>query len=505
MRSTVLILILGFLLIFGCVEETETPEIEVPVVETPETESQESYVDFSDGNFSMDYPSSWTDFEKEEDEILRTGYGNCVAIVKKQTLAPNYLKAVITEHAEQVEWKGDESEFDFSLEDGTVVHSKNKVVFCECGSYWISVSCLKSSFDNETADRIIDSAECSYELPPIYTGKGKPGMIILATEETMLDTYCPNVKRVRETGAPIIHGYIAWGATEKSEDDYDWVGMDYKMEISSLHGMERSIVIDIIRTNDIGDIPSDVEFTSFDDPELKERFADFAVEVLDRYGDNISYIEIGNEVDIYLANHRDEIDEFKELYGYTYDRIKDKHPDVKIGTVFAYHAAKKANATDIIEEISDVGDFNAFTLYIYNENFAFNTDMDEVPEYFDEMDEISEKPFAVVETGWSTSALLESSEEKQAEYVDEVFSILEEKKDRIEFLTWFGTNDIPDETCGLIAESFITEDIEHVKGTEYMKYFEAFICTEGLRTIENEPKPGWNEWIKKTKEYTGIE
>ena len=502
MRGIIFIIMLGLLLVFGC---TGSGTGAGPETEIPEVGQQEAYTGFSEGNFSIEYPSSWTEFEKEEDEIMRIGYGNCVAIIKKQTLAPNYLKTLITEHAEQVEWEGDESEFDFTLEDGTIIHSKNKVVFCECGSYWISVSCLKNSFDYEKADRIIGSAECSYEPPPIYTGKGKPGMIVLATEETILDTYCANMKRVRETGAPIVHGYIAWGATEKSEDEYDWTGMDYKMEMASLHGIERSIVIDIIRTNGIGDIPSDIEFTGFDDPELKERFADFAVEVLDRYGENISYMEIGNEVDIYLAIHRDEIDEFKELYRYTYDRIKEKHPEVKVGTVFAYHAARKANATDIIEELSDVGDFNAFTLYIYNENFAFNTDIDDVSVYFDEMDEISEKPFAVVETGWSTSSLLESSEAKQAEYVDKVFSILEEKKDRIEFLTWFGTNDIPDETCELVAESFITEDIEHVKGTEYMKYFESFICTEGLRTTEDEPKLGWYEWENKTKEYTGID
>ena len=489
-------------LLFGCVGEEVPPAPEVPLEPGPAI--PETYGEFSEGNFSLEYPSSWEIMENMEDEdALTAGDGMCVMVVRKTALPPEYMKGVISKYAD-VEWDGDGGEFDFDVEGGEV-HSKSRLVFCECSTYWVSVNCPKGSFDLGAAEKVLGSAECAYEMPPAYSGKGKPGMIVLATDETVLETYCQNVQRAREAGAPLLHGYISWGSTEKAKGEYDWSGQDYEIEVGSLYGMERSVVVDIIRTNDIGEVPSDFDFKGFEDGELKERFSEFVVLFLDRYGENITYIEIGNEVDIYLRDRRDEIATYREFYEYVYGRVKEAHPEVKVGTVFAYHAAKSSNSTDIIEELEDVGDFNAFTLYIYGPGFMFDRNVGEAREFFDEMDAISSKPFVVTETGWSTSPMLGSDEETQAEYVEEVFSILEEKKDRIEFLAWFDSNDIPDETCGLVAESFILEEQKEFVESETMEYFEEFICNLGLRTVDNEPKPGWFEWVERSREYTGLD
>ena len=153
-----------------------------------------------------------------------------------------------------------------------------------------------------------------------------------------------------------------------------------------------------------------------------------------------------------------------------------------------------------------MGDFNAFTLYIYGDKFAFEGVNGETGTYFDEMKAISDKPFAMLETGWSTSPMLKSSEEKQVEYIDEVFDILEEKKDRIEFLGWFDSNDVAEESCAEIAESFISPSMgENITENEYWAYFEEFICTLGLKDVNNKPKLGWNEWITRSREYAGID
>ena len=514
MRSIFLVLIVGFL-IFGCVEEGQAgapiPEIEAPdaplEIETPEIETTVSEGS-TDGYFSIEHPSDWQDVEKQDETtILQKGYGYCALAVNKfDYLTPNLLKLAIKNYTPDVEWNGNEYEGSIS-DGGTGFYSKNKMIYCDCATYLVSVGCVDDNFDEEAADEIIDSAECSYEFPPVYDGKGKLGIVIAPPdEETFMEVYCENLKESRDAGVYLSHMYFSWGKLETSEGEYNWTIPDYVVEVNELNDMKMSAVVMIIYTNQIGELPSDIEFTNFTDGKFKERFADFMVELLDRYGDTIEYVEIGNEVNIYLEEHPEEADDFKEFYSYVYDRMKEEHPDTRVSTVFAYHAARETDTVYMIEDLADVGDFNAFTLYIYGDKFAFDGVIGNTGTYFDEIEAISDKPFAMIETGWSTSPMLKSSEERQVEYIDEVFDILEEKKDRIEFLGWFDSNDVGEENCEEIAESFISPEMgENITENEYWTYFEEFICTLGLKDVNNKPKSGWNEWIKRSKEHAGVD
>ena len=44
-----------------------------------------------------------------------------------------------------------------------------------------------------------------------------------------------------------------------------------------------------------------------------------------------------------------------------YDKIKEKHPDVKIGNSFALHHVLNKNLTNVVIDLSDMGDFVAFS------------------------------------------------------------------------------------------------------------------------------------------------
>jgi|GEM_PF-1186473 len=518
MRGIIFVFIFGFLLITGCVEEETASGMEVPGVETPESgipgikqpETINETGEFSAGSFSIGYPENWQDVEiADEPTILNKGYGYCAMAVNRfGYFTPNLLKLVVEDYMQdEPEWNGNGYEGNFVSDDGTEFYSKNRILYCNCATYLISVACAEDNFDEKTADEIIDSAKCDYEFPPAYDGKGKLGIVIAPPgEETFMEVYCENLKESRNAGIYLSHMYFSWGKIETSEGVYNWSVPDYVVEMNELNDMKMSGVVMVIYTNQIGELPSDVEFTSFKDEKLKERFADFMIEFLDRYGETMEYVEIGNEVNIYLEEHPDEIDDFKEFYSYVYDKIKEKHPETKVSTIFAYHAAKETDSVYIIEDLADVGDFNAFTLYIYGDKFAFDGVINNTKTYFDGIEEISDKPFAMVETGWSTSPMLKSSEEKQVEYIDEVFDILEEKKDKMEFFGWFDSNDVAEENCEEIAESFISESMgEDIKENEYWAYFEEFICTLGLRDVDNNPKLGWDEWISKSREYTGID
>ena len=91
-------------LLFGCVGE-EVPTPEVPLEPGPAV--PEAYGEFSEGNFSLEYPSSWEIMENMEDEdVLTAGNGMCVMVVRKPALPPGYMKGVIGKYAD-VEWEGE--------------------------------------------------------------------------------------------------------------------------------------------------------------------------------------------------------------------------------------------------------------------------------------------------------------------------------------------------------------------------------------------------------------
>jgi len=521
MRGTISVLILGFLLVFGCVEEQAGSGIEIPEVPDfqeneeeiemeNESEDPEIAVDekseFTDNGFSIEYPESWQDVETdEESSILNKGYGYCALAVNKfEYFTPNLLKPIVEDYLDGVKWDGNTYEGEFS-EGETEFHSKNRMIYCDCATYLLSIGCAKDNFDYETADRILDSAECSCAFPDAG-GKGKVGLVVTPPDgDTFMETYCMNMREARVAGATYTHMYFPWAQIEKTEGDYNWTVPDYVVEVNELNDMKMSAVVSVIYTNQIGELPEDVEFTHLKEEKFKERFSDFMIDFIGRYKDTIKYFEIGNEVNIYFQEHPDEVDDFKEFYEYVYDEIKKEHPDVEVGTIFAYHAAKETDTEHIIEELADIGDFNAFTLYVHGENYAFNRDVDDADGFFDEIEDISDKPYIITETGWSTSSMLKSDEEKQAEYVGKTFEIFKEKDDRMEMFAYFCSNDISEKECGNAAESFISESMgDDIKETTYWAYFEEFICTLGLKDVDNNAKQGWNEWIKETKEYTGV-
>ena len=483
------------MLLFGC---TEAPSEPVPP-EAPEEPAQE----YLDSEFSLEYPSSWEpDLSQSPESEFFAGDSNCHVLVRKLPYPPKQLILHLEEYSGEV---ADGNRLDFAFEhEGIPFNSYNLFSYCECDTNWVTVNCFADA-DQSVVEDIFSSVSCSYVAKEPETGMGIPGIVPTyfgADLEDFVFSYCDSIGQAKEAGASIAHRYYSWGEMEPSKGNYNWTVSDFFYDIHAAQKMPISADIQVVYTNQLGDLPRDMQFTSLNESRFKERFADFMIAFLDRYP-KIKYVEIGNEVDIYLNIHPEQVYEFKDFYSYVHDEIKAEHPNVKVGTIFAYHAAKQSNSTWIIEELNDIGDFNGFTVYVHQDKYYFNGSMDDVKPYFDEIDGISgDKPYAFTETGWSSSSTLGSSEEMQSEYVGEVFSILKERKNRVEFFTWYMSHDISDSFCSEVAEGFITEDIEFLlDNQEYMQNFEDFICTQGLRTADDEPKLAWNTWIEEIDRF----
>ena len=408
----------------------------------------------------------------------------------------------------------------FTLNNGGTMISENPFVFetkssdgkytftgkvsgfmCDDKSYFSVVSCLKGSYDEDAAKKIFDSMSCEKNWSVKHRENKRLGIVITPGAEKTYKTFAESYNLARNSGAEMTHNYVVWGEVENAGGNYNWNIQDFIMGFARNKGLEASVVFNIIHTSVIGELPDDLKFTSFNDTGLVSRYTKFLLSYIDRYKDVVKYVEIGNEVNIYLEANPDEIDAFASLYKQVYDAIKQKYPDVKVGTVFAYHEMKDKSGFKAYEKLK-IGDFDAFTLYIYDEGFMFDRDPMEIFHYLKEIQTLTgSRHFAMEEVGWNTESRIKGTQEDQIKTVDYFFDFLKDAPDRLEFMQWFMLHDDEKENCGITGKTFFLPNSPILENKKAMDPFIDFICYLGLLDENSVPKLAWHEWVNKARGY----
>ena len=432
------------------------------------TENEE-LLTYSDDAITFQYPD-WEDVSPDEDEIFILKSNGTEVFSAARYPVPSAM--LVRELERNMEAVIDGEYAYYVLDpDGSAMNAVTRILYSDYATYALTVA------GSEKPDAsLLGTAICKTRELNTIAGVGI--MPIPPNCDSALLTSA--FKEARSLGAEVISWYFFWGGLED-----DWSVADYVMEGLSLEG--RSVVVmNIIHTNVLGEYPP--EFDSFTNPGFKEAFAEFSAEFVERYQPD--YYFIGGEVDIYLNEHRDEIMAFKEVLDYSYREIKNMIPETQVGTVVAYHYARDYGALDIIRTLAQEIDIIGYTVHPHLENFSYR-DISRGLEYLNEVpDIVPDKPFAIIETCWSSSELLESSEELQAEFVHDFFSFVD--SGGAEFVIWFSLNDQCD--CSEAARTHLEPFPQLMEDEQYVRFFEEFMCSPGLKYADGTPKKAWYVW-----------
>lgn len=271
---------------------------------------------------------------------------------------------------------------------------------------------------------------------------------------------------------------LDWVDLEPSPNTYAMTYPEIANVYYPAYGVPVSLTIRPIHTNTLR-VPSDLQGLAFDDPRMIERFNALLDEVFAAIPDlELSSLVIGSEFDIYLGTDPDQWAAYTIFATATADHARSLRPDLKVAFEATYAAIANETMSGYLATLNAQADIIGVSHYPINADFSAQ-DPSVVHEVFATVVEAyPNQPIYFYQFGYPSSALLGSSEAKQAEFIRQAFLGWDAYAENIIMIdfTWF-TEQSPE-----VVASFQT----------YYSYadpsFAAFLGSLGLRNYDGTPK-----------------
>ena len=337
-------------------------------------------------------------------------------------------------------------------------------------------------------------------MPIATEKKEKLGLVINTPQSSItLQELDEIYQKATSTGIGRSNVYMFWNLIEPEREKYDWKQYDRLMGFNEKNDLKVTLYFSLINGKTLGPFPDWIG-----NPSIKSVSAEQLVNVLDAVLSRYHIVDsviIAAGTDEHFRYQERDIPLYEELFDEMYDKIKEKHPDVKIGNSFELHNVLNKNLEDTLKQLS-FGDFVAFT-YLPTDTL---NEIDKTPtEAIDDLkklkDIVPDKKIAIFEISWATSPLIEGSAEDQTQFIKELYSYYDENEQDIEFLTWYRLYDRPEGTCE-IDESKIEGTVTLGNSTFVIQRLGNYICSAGLLTVDNDDKTSWNEFSNQIKSLT---
>ena len=334
---------------------------------------------------------------------------------------------------------------------------------------------------------------------PTTSHNAKLGLIVNPpSNKITLDDLKNYYTQASSTGIGRNNLYLFWNLIEPEKGNYDWKQSDLWMDFNKQNDLKVTLYFSVINGKTLGPFPNWIG-----KPSLNAIGEDRLVSVLDtilsRYN-IIDTVVIAGETESQFRYNEQNIPVYKELFNGVYTKLKEKHPDVKIGNAFALHNVLNKNLEHVVTDLA-IGDFVAFSYFpVDSLNDIIKTPQvakDDLQKIFEI---VPDKKIGLFEISWSTSDFVGGNNTSQKMFVEKTFEFYTENESKIEFFTWFRQNDRPDGSCVIAKPEIGGKSIDVGGGSslgssEYViERLNHYICNSGLVDVNGNPKPSWNEF-----------
>ena len=339
---------------------------------------------------------------------------------------------------------------------------------------------------------------------PTITQNEKIGLIVNTPSNSItLEELNEIYTEASSTGIGRNNLYLFWNLIEPEKRNFDWRQTDALMNFNNQNNLKVTLYFSLINGKTLGPFPDWIGKPSLNSIS-EENVVNTLDAILSRY-DSIDTVIIAGDTDIHFRYNEQNIPVYEELFNNVYEKIKEKHPDVKFGNSFSLHGVINKDLSHIVEEL-DVGDFVAFSYFpVDTLNEIAKTPLDARNDLNMILDLVpTEKPVGIFEISWSTDEFVNGNNNDQTDFVNTVFDFYHENESKIEFVTWYRQYDREEGTCYVdptTVESSITiGGASGLGSSEYVaERLSHYICSAGLIDNDGNPKPAWDEFSREVQ------
>ncbi len=291
------------------------------------------------------------------------------------------------------------------------------------------------------------------------------------------ETYLVSLREQVRVGTQGLAMSAKWNELEPAPGQYALKKVEDSVGLSKFIGGKSLFTFQTIDTNNWA-LPQDLTGLRFDDPKVVGRASVLLNKVLTSLGQGVKWISLGNEVDVYLAEHPEEFPEYLNLLKELEAIVRRERPDMKVGVTVTFDGIIRR--PEIVSKLAQFGNCAIVNYYPMKEDFS-PMPLTDTSANFDKIQAYAAgRGLVLQEVGLASAPLLGSSEALQADFVSAVFRQLETRKG-IEFASFFMQYEFP----GPMLDFF-----ESYYGLKNER-FRAFLGTLGFHDAAGNPKPSW--------------
>jgi hypothetical protein len=303
------------------------------------------------------------------------------------------------------------------------------------------------------------------------------------TEESYLSSLREQV-RVGTQGLAIS---AKWNELEPAQGRYALKKVDDSVGLAKFIGGKSLFTFQTIDTNNWV-LPQDLTGLRFDDPKVIGRASVLLNKVLTSLGQGVKWISLGNEVDVYLVEHPEELPEYLNLLRALESVVRRERPDLKVGVTVTFDGLVRR--PEVVSKFAKFGDCAVVTYYPMKEDFS-PLPLATTGENFDRMMSFAGgRPLVLQEIGLPSATLLGSSEALQAEFVSAIFRQLETRKG-IDFASFFMQYEFPTPMLDFFESYYGLKN----------ERFRAFLGSLGFHDPTGNPKPSWKRFVQEMQKW----
>lgn len=311
-------------------------------------------------------------------------------------------------------------------------------------------------------------------------------------------------QKAASTGVGRNNVYLFWNILEPEKDKFNFKESDILMSFNKKNNMQVTLFFSVVNGPALGPFPDWMGNPALND-DLAENTARALDVVLSRYN-IIDTVIVGAEIEEHFRYNEGGIANYQNFFNIVYEKVKQKHPDVKIGSSFSLNGILNKHLENLVSQL-DMGDFVAFSYFPTDSiNDIVKTPNDAQADLEKMFSLAPDKKIALFEISWSTSDFVHGTEKDQTEFIKNAYDFYRKNKSEIEFFTWYRQYDRPEGTCFPNQQASIESKI-NVNSTSGIATNEFvierlgnYLCSAGLIDVKDNEKPAWSEFKKQIQQ-----